>query len=138
MVLVTSLGKAFGATGGGVVFHDQGTRDLVRTLVKTSLFSGPIQPASLCAAVESAKIHLSDEICPLQNMVKAKITYFEQKAASFNLPFVAHDGTPIFFLGIGDFDFAIKLVKGLVENCRTYVPVNGHGRVFHGKNPRCI
>ncbi|MBK8566102.1 MAG: hypothetical protein IPN76_22855 [Saprospiraceae bacterium] len=70
-------------------------------------------------------------------MVKAKITYFEQKAASFNLPFVAHDGMPIFFLGIGDFDFAIKLVKGLVDSgyftslaCYPGVPMENTGVRF--------
>lgn len=137
MVLITSLGKAFGATGGVAVFHDQGTRELVRTLGKPLLFTGPIQPALLCAAVESAKIHLSDEIYTLQSRIKAKIAYFEQKAASLNLPFVGHDGTPIFFLGVGDFDFAIKLVSGLVDAgyfaslaCYPGVPIENTGVRF--------
>ncbi len=137
MVLISSLGKAFGATGGVAVFHDQGTREMVRTLGKPLLFTGPIQPAILCAAVESARIHLSDEIYPLQHKIKAKIAYFERKAASLNLPFVAHDGTPIFFLGVGDFELAIKLVKGLVDvgyfaslACYPGVPIENTGVRF--------
>ncbi len=137
MVLVTSLGKAFGATGGVAVFHDKYTRDMVRTLGKPLLFTGPIQPSMLCAAVASAKIHLSDEITVLQSRLKAKIDYFERKAASLNLPMASHDRTPIFYLGIGDFDFAIKLVKGLKESgyfsslaCYPGVPIENTGIRF--------
>jgi 7-keto-8-aminopelargonate synthetase-like enzyme len=137
MVLVTSLGKAFGATGGVAVFHDQATREMVRALGKPLIFTGPIQPPTLCAAVASAKIHLSDEITDLQAQLKQKIRYFEQKAASLNLPMVSKDGTPIFFMGIGDFDVAVNLVKGLMASgffaclaCYPGVPIENTGIRF--------
>ena len=62
-VMVASLAKAF-ARGrrGRVVTPDAETARLIRTCGSTLIFSGPLQPALLGAAIASARIHLSHEI----------------------------------------------------------------------------
>ena len=85
----------------------------------------------------SAKIHLSDEILDLQNRLKSNIDYFVKKAKSLELPFISKDNTPIFFLGVGRFEVACKLVKALLDvgffagmACYPSVPYNNTGVRF--------
>ena len=66
VVLATSLNKAFAAGGGVVVFPTREERERVRTTGAPLVFSGPVQPPMLGAALASARIHLSDEIVGLQ------------------------------------------------------------------------
>lgn len=137
MVLITSLGKAFGASGGVAVFHDQATRELVRNTGNPLIFTGPLQPATLGAAVASAKIHLSDEINDLQNKLKARIDYFAKKAEALGLPIISKDHTPIFYLGVSQFEAGAQLVKSLMQEgffsciaCFPSVPYNNTGIRF--------
>ncbi|MCF8247479.1 MAG: aminotransferase class I/II-fold pyridoxal phosphate-dependent enzyme [Saprospiraceae bacterium] len=137
MVLMTSLGKAFGASGGVAVFHDQATRELIRNTGSPLIFTGPLQPATLAAAVASAKIHLSDEMVGLQNKLKSNINYFAEKAQSLGLPVISKDRTPIFFLGVSRFEVGGKLVKALLDAgffsciaCYPSVPYNNTGIRF--------
>jgi 7-keto-8-aminopelargonate synthetase-like enzyme len=137
MVLMTSLGKAFGASGGVAVFHDQATRELIRNTGSPLIFTGPLQPATLAAAVASAKIHLSDEMPILQNKVKSNVNYFAEKAESLGLPIISKDRTPIFFLGVSRFEVGGKLVKRLMDAgffsciaCYPSVPYNNTGIRF--------
>ena len=58
-VMVASLAKAFSAGGAVLVFPDAETARLVRTCGSTLIFSGPLQPALLGAAIASARVHLS-------------------------------------------------------------------------------
>lgn len=137
LVLVTSLGKAFGASGGVAVFHEQSTKDLVMNTGKPLIFTGPLQPATLGAAVASAKIHLSDEIVILQNQLKSNIDYFVSKAKHLQLPIISKDKTPIFFLGVSRIEIATKLVRALLDSgffagiaCYPSVPYNNTGVRF--------
>ena len=54
IVLATSLAKAFGCGGGVLVLSDPAERDRIRMGGGTLLFSGPIQPPMLGAALASA------------------------------------------------------------------------------------
>ncbi|MBI1224259.1 MAG: aminotransferase class I/II-fold pyridoxal phosphate-dependent enzyme [Bacteroidetes bacterium] len=137
LILTTSLGKAFGASGGVAVFHDQHTRELVRNTGSPLIFTGPLQPATLAAAVASAKIHLSDEIVGMQEKLKSNVDYFTAKAKSLDLPFISKGDTPIFFLGVGRFEVGGKLVKALLDAgffsciaCYPSVPYNNTGIRF--------
>jgi len=114
MVLITSLGKAFGASGGVGIFYDETYKNLVRNTGSPLIFTGPLQPATLGAAVASARIHLSDEIYGLQANLKSKIQFFSDKADELGLPIVSKDGTPIFFLGAGKPEVGMKLVQRLM------------------------
>src|SRR6185436_14972501 len=60
MFLVTSLNKAFAAGGGCLVYPNDDWKRKVRNCGSTMIFSGPVQPPLLGAAIASAQIHLSD------------------------------------------------------------------------------
>ena len=62
LIVAASLNKSFAAAGGALVFPDPELRRRVRTAGGPMIFSGPIQPPLLGAALESARIHLSDEL----------------------------------------------------------------------------
>ncbi|MCB0518380.1 MAG: aminotransferase class I/II-fold pyridoxal phosphate-dependent enzyme [Lewinellaceae bacterium] len=115
MVLMTSLGKAFGASGGVGVFYDDVEKMTVRNCGRPLIFTGPLQPATLGAAVASAKIHLTDEIKSLQNRLKDKIHYFHKKAESLELPLISRGESPIFFIGLSKPDIAYRLCQLLKE-----------------------
>ncbi len=62
VVAANSLNKSFAAAGGALIFPNEEMRRMVRTNGGPMIFSGPIQPPLLGAAIQSAKIHLSDEL----------------------------------------------------------------------------
>ncbi|MFT4666105.1 MAG: 7-keto-8-aminopelargonate synthetase-like enzyme [Polaribacter sp.] len=134
VVFTTSLGKGFGSSGGATVFPNKEMADLVRNCGSTHLFSGPLQPPILAAAIASAKIHLSPEIYEHQDKLKKNIRYFQELVKQFNLPLVSSSPTPIKYIGAGTPEMATKLCKGLLD--RGYytgvagypsVPVNNSG-----------
>ncbi len=65
-VVSVSLNKSFGAGGGALVFPEEELRRRVRTCGGPMIFTGPVQPPMLGAAIASARIHLSPEIETLQ------------------------------------------------------------------------
>ncbi len=137
LYLISSLGKAFGASGGVAVFHDNAVKEMVMNTGKPLIFTGPLQPPTLGAAVASAKIHLTDEIEVLQDRLKTNIDYFVEKAKSLQLPIISKDRTPIFFLAVGRLEVGSKLVKALLEAgfyagiaCYPSVPYNNTGVRF--------
>jgi 7-keto-8-aminopelargonate synthetase-like enzyme len=115
MILMTSMGKAFGAQGGVAVFHDREQRNLVRNCGSTLIFTGPLQPPSLGAAVASAKIHLSDEMTCMQQAQRQRIDYFTSKAISLGLPIVSGGESPVFYIGMGKPEVAIRLCQRMKD-----------------------
>jgi len=99
IVLAVSLAKAF-ATGGGVlIFKDSQWATLVKNCGGPLLFSGPLQPASLGAAVASAKIHLSSDIYQYQDKLSENISYTKKLIQRMNLPCMSlKNDSPIFFI----------------------------------------
>ena len=57
-------------------------RRRVRTAGGPMMFSGPIQPPLLGAAIESAKIHLSDELPAMQAALRERVELFTSCATS--------------------------------------------------------
>ena len=55
LIVAASLNKSFAAAGGAIVFPDPELRRRVRTAGGPMIFSGPIQPPLLGAAIESAR-----------------------------------------------------------------------------------
>ena len=115
LFLVCGLAKSFGTAGGLLIFPNHDIRQLVRNCGKPMIFSGPIQPPVLGASVASAKIHLSEEIYDLQNALKRKISFFNRKAAEYELPLIAPSGSPIKFIGVGKPETGYMMVKMLIK-----------------------
>ena len=101
MVLATSLNKSFASAGGLMVFPNQEMRDKVRNCGSTLIFSGPIQPPMLGAALASAKLHQQEELVSLQQDLKEKIAYINNRLEELKLPQYCPSKTPLFFICVG-------------------------------------
>jgi 7-keto-8-aminopelargonate synthetase-like enzyme len=75
VVVAGSLNKSFAAAGGVLVFGTAELRRRARTLGGPMIFSGPIQPPMLAAALASAEIHLSAELPERQAALRERIDY---------------------------------------------------------------
>ncbi|TPE44335.1 bifunctional aminotransferase class I/II-fold pyridoxal phosphate-dependent enzyme/GNAT family N-acetyltransferase [Pontibacter mangrovi] len=116
MVLTANLGKAFGACGGVSLFPNEEWYHKVNNFGGPLTFSVQIEPATLGAAIASAKIHLSDEIYTLQEQLQQKILYFNLLLQTTNLPLVHESNSPIFFIGTGTMDMGNYLVQALLQD----------------------
>ena len=101
VIAACSLNKSFAAAGGAIVFPNEELRRRVRTAGGPMLFSGPVQPPLLGAAIQSAKIHLSDELPVLQAALRERIDLFTDLADEFCIPLASRDVTPIRYVPLG-------------------------------------
>jgi 7-keto-8-aminopelargonate synthetase-like enzyme len=115
MVIATSLNKSFGAGGGALVFSDPEQRRRVRTCGATMLFSGPVQPPLLGAAIASARIHLSDEIEGMQRRLRARFDHCNRLLAEVDLPVLSSPDSPVRFIGMGMPRVAQRMTALLME-----------------------
>lgn len=115
MILITSTAKSFAACGGVTCYPEEEMRRIVKNCGGTMIFSGPIQPPVLGAAIASAKIHLSDEVYVRQSELKKKIKYFNTTAKLYDLPLVHESLSPIFFIGVGKPEVGYNMVKRLMK-----------------------
>lgn len=99
VILVGTLSKTFGASGSIVVCGNKKLRDKIKTFGGPLTFSAQLEPASVAAAAASADIHLSPEITALQQDHALKISYFNRLIAETDLPMIAPNSSPVFFLG---------------------------------------
>jgi 7-keto-8-aminopelargonate synthetase-like enzyme len=115
VVVAVSLSKAFGATGGAVAFPTTELRDRVRMCGGTLMFSGPIPPAGLGAAVASAELHLSPEWEAMQSEVQDRIRFARAGLANAGLTMTTNDATPICMIQYDSSSSALATVGGLRE-----------------------
>ena len=113
VVVVLSLNKAFSAAGAALVFADAEQRSRVQRCGGPMLFSGPIQPPMLGAAVASAKLHLEPAFARLQSDLTERIDLVLSLAEELDVPLVSRDRTPIFFVRFGPSDIAFSVVQSL-------------------------
>jgi len=116
MYLTTSLGKAFGSTGGVLVFPDQVSYKRVRDFGRTLIFSIQIPPAVMGASIASAKIHLSPEIYQRQTHLMERITFFNQTAKMYELPLIKEALSPVKFIGVGKPQVGYNMVRRLMNS----------------------
>jgi 7-keto-8-aminopelargonate synthetase-like enzyme len=115
-VMVASLAKAFSAGGAVVVLPDEETAQLIRRCGSTMIFSGPLQPALLGAAIASARVHLSPEIDERQRKLMERIQLFNELAVENGLPLGSPEPTPIRFIKTGENDAVYRAVAGLMDD----------------------
>ncbi|WP_460686905.1 aminotransferase class I/II-fold pyridoxal phosphate-dependent enzyme [Niabella aquatica] len=115
MIIASSMAKAF-ATGGGIlVFPDKELAGKVRTCGAPFNSSGPLQPATLGAAVASAKIHLTDEIYQLQDELKQRIQYANSLFSQTSLPVISNYDSAIFFIGTSKEELAYEIMERMMK-----------------------
>jgi 7-keto-8-aminopelargonate synthetase-like enzyme len=113
VVVALGFAKAFGVGGAALVFSDEEDRMRVRRCGGPMLFSGPLQPPLLGAAVASAKLHLQPEFSLLQQALADRIDRTLDFAKETGVPFVNGDPTPIFFVRFGVASAAMSAVTSL-------------------------
>ncbi len=113
MVLVSSLNKSFASSGGVVVFPNDEMRKDVMNCGGTIIFSGPIQPPMLGAAIASADLHLSPEINEHQANLKEKIDFTNRRLKELGLPQFEEADTPLFFIPCGMTPQILNILKRL-------------------------
>lgn len=127
VVIALSLNKAFSAAGGALVFPSSKEYWNVRKCGGPMLFSGPIQPPMLGAALASSRLHLQPEFVDLQSAELERIRLTHHLAARHGIPLGSWDETPIFFVPCGAESTAFELVGHLREKgfylCPSTFPV---------------
>lgn len=115
LVVATSLNKAFSASGGCVVLPTNALREQIRLSAGPIVFSGPIQPPMLGAALASAEVHLSSEIGARQALLAARVGQCNRRAKVLGLPLLAENESPIFFFRCGLPRVAYAVAERLLE-----------------------
>lgn len=115
VVVATSFAKAFGAGGAALILPDAEARRRVRTVGGAFTFSGPLQPATLGAALASARLHLGGEIDRLQAALAARMARWNALCAARGLPLASKADVPIRFIGTGRPQVAYALAERMME-----------------------
>lgn len=110
-----TLSKTFGASGAVLVCSNTGFYHKIKNFGGPLTFSAQLEPAALGAALVAAKIHLSEEIYKLQDSLQNRVDYFNQQLAQTQLPLIARNSTPVFYIGTGVPATGYYLVKRLME-----------------------
>ena len=80
------------------------------------IFSGPIQPPMIGAALASARIHLSPEINRLQRELQDRISLCNRLLKEYDLPVVCFSQSPIFYIKLGLPHVAGDMAKHLLDD----------------------
>ncbi|WP_034893834.1 aminotransferase class I/II-fold pyridoxal phosphate-dependent enzyme [Gillisia sp. Hel_I_29] len=115
MILFGTLGKTFGAGGAVMVCNDKKIHQRIKIFGGPLTFSVQLEPATVGAAIASAKIHLSEEIYKMQDELCDRISYFNQCLQKTNLPLIIENDSPIFYIGAGMPETGFNLVNRLIE-----------------------
>jgi len=115
MVVATSLCKAYAAGGGALIFPNARMHRHVKNCGGPMIFSGPIQPPMLGAALASARIHLSPEINCLQLELQDRIAFCNRLLKAFEIPVACSSQSPIFYIKLGLPHVAGDMVKYLLD-----------------------
>lgn len=116
VVVATSLAKAFGCGGGLLVFALPEERERVRMCGGSMLFSGPMQPPMLGAALASAKLHLTPEIVALQDELRDRVLYTNARLKEAGLPLLVENDVPIRFIRLGLPRIAAEVAQRVAED----------------------
>ena len=113
VVVALSLNKAFSAAGGAIVTPERAMIDRIRRVGGPMLFSGPIQPPMLGAAVASARLHVNGEARKLRDRLMLKIDLVLKRAHDEGVHLASMHRTPIFFVPIGRLERTFVIIKEL-------------------------
>jgi len=108
------MAKGFAAGGGVLVFPDAESLRRVRSCGGPMIFSGPVQPPMLGAAIASARIHLSEEITWMQPELLERIRLCHDLLQKKALPLVSPTMPPIRFVATGWTPVAHNLMHRLM------------------------
>ncbi|MDR6301816.1 aminotransferase class I/II-fold pyridoxal phosphate-dependent enzyme [Mesonia maritima] len=114
-VIIGTLSKTFGANGSLIICGDPQWHEKIKNFGGSLTFSAQLDPASVGAAIASAKIHLSKEIEAMQKALQSKVHYFNRLIEEAHLPLVAHNNSPVYFLATGIPETGYTLTQALLK-----------------------
>lgn len=115
VVIAASLNKSFAAAGGALIFPDEALKQRVRDCGGSLIFSGPIQPPMLGAAIASARLHQTPELEPRQQQLLRLMHLFNREAEAHELPVFSNELSPICFVSVGKPDVGYNMTRRLME-----------------------
>ncbi|MFJ9817946.1 aminotransferase class I/II-fold pyridoxal phosphate-dependent enzyme [Streptomyces sp. NPDC101151] len=113
-LIITSLNKGFGASGGAIFLGPQGSRrrrDLALRYGGPLTWSQRINTAGLGAIIASAALHRSPELKELQHRLRDNIDRFDALVPTAN----SGDGLPIRFIDIGSEEKTVHIGRTLLS-----------------------
>lgn len=116
MIVATSFAKAFATGGGALIFPTKEMARRFRTCGGPMIFSGPMQPSQLGAAIASAKIHISEEINLFQEQLHASIRYANTLIKKYELPLISKSDSPVFFIGVSLPKIGYKMISRMIND----------------------
>ena len=116
LVVAVSLAKSFGSGGAALAFPDAAMADRVQLSGGTMVFSGPLHPAQLGAAIASADIHLSPELEERQAALNNQIKMTKAALLAADLPVVNTDSTPLWFVRVGGSEQTLELGRRMMDD----------------------
>ena len=116
LVVAVSLAKSFGSGGAAIAFPDKAMAERVEMSGGTMVFSGPLHPAQLGAAIASADIHLSPELEERQAVLNQQIKLMKSGLLAADLPVVNTDDTPLWFVRVGGAEPAMELGRRMMDD----------------------
>ncbi len=116
MVVAVSLAKSFGSGGSALAFPNSAMAERVQLSGGTMVFSGPLHPAQLGAAIASADIHLSPELEERQAVLQQQIRLMREGLLAADLPVVNTDPTPLWFVRVGGSEHAMELGERMMDD----------------------
>jgi hypothetical protein len=116
IIQLATMSKGFGVTGGMAIFPNYETYRKVSIFGGPLVYSLPLTPPVIGAAIASAKIHLSDDIYRMQNELRENIDYCHQLISKTDLIIMSDPLTPIFFVGLGQPKVGFNMVKRLLND----------------------
>jgi 7-keto-8-aminopelargonate synthetase-like enzyme len=131
-VVALSLNKSFAAGGGALVLPDEATRRRVRHTAGPLLFTGPLQPPLLGAALASARLHASPELATLQAELQERIAHANARCRELELPLLfPEERVPIRFVALGPRQASVAMAahlkeRGLLASCALFPAVPAH------------
>jgi 7-keto-8-aminopelargonate synthetase-like enzyme len=130
-LIITSLNKGFGASGGAIFLGRRGSQERFDTALRSAgplMWSQRINTAGLGALLASVELHASAELTELQDRLQANIALFDSLVET-----PEHgDGLPIRFIQIGSEEATVALSQNLLQAGFSvppvFFPIVGRGR----------
>ncbi len=116
MIVAGSLAKAVGSGGAVVAMRDADMAARIRLIGTTFVFSGPLHPAELGAAVAAVDILLSSELDERQRRLRHLIDHTAAEADRLGIRLADRTPTPIWFVPVGGYEETARVVRGLMAD----------------------